>query len=146
MPLSRSSRGATRVARIRTQSGRAIAHYTGLLVLVFLLNTGCRTPWGIEPLPIDRLEAGMDPDAVWRVLGPPEWTESIGETRPRSPVPGVDKLTEPQLVTAWGYSDERVDPVGLVFAGLLLPVYVPVYLVSLAFPVDEAERDCVWKT
>jgi hypothetical protein len=144
MPLSQFLRGAIRAARIRPGPGPAIAHSAGLLVLIFSLNTGCRTPWGIEPLPVDQLEVGMDRDAVWRVLGDPEWTESIDEPQFPSPLPGSDTATGAQLYTAWGYEDERVDPLGLFFAGLFLPVYAPVYLASLAFPVDDSERDCVW--
>ena len=144
MPPRQSSCGAFCVAHVRPQSARAIAHTAGLLALIFLLSTGCRTPWSIEPLPIDQLEAGMDRDAVARVLGEPEWSDSIGETRSPGALPGSEAASDTQLVTAWGYQDERVDPGGLFFAGLFLPIYAPFYMLSLALPIDESERDCVW--
>ena len=114
------------VASARPQAGRARARTVALLVLASMLVTGCRTPWSIEPLPLEGLETGMHQDAVRHVLGEPAWTEYI---HPKQ---------------TWHYEDEKVEPFGLTVVGLMLPLSLPYHLLETALGVDESERDCMW--
>ena len=57
---------------------------------------------------------------------------------------GVPSGSEIHPTQVWHYEDEKVDPCGLAFAGLALPVFLPVHLLQVGFRVDASDRDCMW--
>jgi hypothetical protein len=132
------------VESLRSRSGRAPWRTIGLLIVVSLLSFGCRTPWSVEPLPVERLETGMPPEAVRTLLGEPARVDA-----PRGPTfpttwPGLSAGSEIHPTQAWHYEDEKVDRIGLGVSGVAFPITLPIHLFAVAVRADAADRDCMW--
>jgi hypothetical protein len=108
------------------------------------IGPGCRTPWSVQPLPVDRLEKGMPTEAVRDVLGEPGRIDaSRGPEFPET-WPGLSTSSGVDRGETWYYEDEKVDRPGLGLTGLAFPLTLPIQLVSATSGADAAERDCLW--
>jgi len=115
-----------------------------VVALVAAIGPGCRTPWSVQPLPVDRLETGMPSETVRVVLGEPgRIDKSRGPEFPETwPVLSTFNGAHPS--EAWYYEDEKVDRLGLGVTGLAIPLTLPIQLLYAASGADAAERDCLW--
>lgn len=144
MSANQNSALAAFVGSFRRRSDRSLGRRIALLALVSSLSFGCRTPWSIEPLPVERLETGMPTEAVRSVLGEPGRVDA-----PRGPGfpatwPGLSAHSDIHPTQAWHYEDEKLDRLGLGVAGLALPLSLPLHLLAVVLRADAAERDCMW--
>jgi len=128
-------------ARTRNRAGVSTAV---IVALVAAIGPGCRTPWSVRPLPVDRLETGMPSQAVRDVLGEPVRIDASSDLEFPETWPGLSTYSGVHPSEAWYYEDEKVDRLGLGVTGLAFPLTLPLQLLSAASGADAAERDCLW--